>query len=111
MKREEVRFADSVSLLARRSGVFDSIFELDSMGCVGWCLLRKVDKDSVIADVGVFGSFASWAALASVGASSPRISSSSSGPYSKSSSSPWVSRSWSRSVSRLMSALWVKRFD
>ena len=62
-------------------------------------------------EAGISGDFTSRLASGSAGWSSPRISSSSSGPYSRSSSSPWVSKSCRRSVSRFMSTLWAKRSD
>ena len=46
VKRDDVKLADSVSLLVIRSGAFVWIVAAGVRGCRGWCRLRKVDEDS-----------------------------------------------------------------
>lgn len=117
VKREEVRFADSVSLAVMMvAWVGDGERGVVGSGGAeveGWRRLRRVDDGSEGGGDCVGGSEGVWfwAGDGSGGASSPRMSSPFSGPLRRSSSSPWASMSWSRSVSRLMRARWAKRSD
>ena len=88
--REVVRLVDSVSLWARSSACVTSLVvdRAVSSGSFGRFRFRNMDVGSSIVGAGSFSASRLRTARGAVGASSPSMSSSASGPYSKSLSSP-----------------------